>query len=183
MSPKEIKATLATMRIIVDTREQDTERSRRRYEAFGVPIVRKALNFGDYAYTAVLPSGCPINGTVQDGAIVPTCVVERKMNLDELALCFGKERGRFEREFERAKAAGARVFLLVENATWESLMAGKYRSLLHPNAYTASLVAWMVRYDIGLIFCKAESSGRLIRELLYRDLRERLERGDFDDFC
>ena len=172
---------MATMRIIVDTREQDTERSRRRYEAFGVPIVRKALSFGDYAYTAVLPSGCPINGTAEDGAIIPTCVVERKMNLDELALCFGKERGRFEREFERAKSAGARVFLLVEDASWELLLAGRCRSRLHPNAYKASLIAWMIRYDIGVIFCKAESSGQMIRELLYRDLRDRLERGEFDE--
>lgn len=181
MTRKEIAATLATMRIIVDTREQDTERSRRRYEAFGVPIVRKALSFGDYAYTAVLPSGCPINGTVKDGAITPTCVIERKMNLDELALCFGKERARFEREFERAKSAGARVFLLVENASWELLLAGRYRSRLNSNAYTASLTAWMIRYNIGVIFCKEESSGRIIRELLYRDLRERLEQGEFDE--
>ena len=46
-------------------------------------------------------------------------------------------------------------------------------------AYTASVIAFMVRYNLNIIFCKEETSGDLIKEILYRDLKERLERGEF----
>jgi hypothetical protein len=44
----------------------------------------------------------------------------------------------------------------------------------------ASLMAWTVRYNLRPIFCKAETSGALIKEILYRDMKERLERGELD---
>jgi hypothetical protein len=37
----------------------------------------------------------------------------------------------------------------------------------------------MIRYNANIIFCNAQDSGRLIKEILYRDLKERLERGDY----
>ena len=58
-------------------------------------------------------------------------------------------------------------------------MMHRYRSKYHPNAFLASLTAWMVRYNLTPIFCKAEVSGDLIREILYRDLKERLEQGEY----
>lgn len=51
------------------------------------------------------------------------------------------------------------------------------------NAFTASGIAWMIRYNANIIFCKEETSSRLIREILYRDLKGRLERGEFDEIC
>ena len=173
----EQKEVLRTFNILADTREQDTARARERYERMNAPVSRAKLNYGDYCYNAVLPSGSAIYDT--EKPINPACVIERKMSLDELAMCLGKDRDRFEREFERASAAGARVILLCENSNWENLINGRYRSKLHPNAYLASLVAWSARYDFQLVFCKEETSGRLIREFLYRDLKERLERGEF----
>ena len=67
------------------------------------------------------------------------------------------------------------MFLLVENATWENLLLGRYRSKFAPEAYLASIVAWTIRYDLQVIFCTQDSSPRLIREILYRDLKERME--------
>ena len=101
------------------------------------------------------------------------------MSLDELAACFGRERERFVREFDRAKSIGMRLYMLVENATYENLYAHKYRSQLSPAAYSASLFAWMARYDCQIIFCKAESSGKIIHDVLYRELKERLESGEY----
>ncbi len=46
-------------------------------------------------------------------------------------------------------------------------------------AFLASVMAFMIRYNMNLIFCKEETSGDLIKEILYRDLKERLERGEF----
>ena len=176
----EQKAVLETFEIIADTREQDTARARKRLESLGVPYSRATLDYGDYTYNATLPNGRKIYDT--SSTIKPLCAVERKMDLTELAGCFCTSRKRFRREFERATDRDARIYLIVENANWENLLNGKYRSKMNANAFAASTVAWMVRYNANVIFCKEETSGRLIREVLYRDLKERLERGEMDEW-
>lgn len=176
MSPPEIEEILETFTVLADTREQDTERSRRRHKAIGVPVERCALEYGDYAATVRIgetwvndPGGRPS----------PRCVIERKMNLDELAMCLTRERDRFRREFQRAQAAGAKVYLLVENGSFEALLAGRYRSRFHPKAFLASLCSWIVRYGIHLMFCDELTTPILIREILYRDIKERLTNGEY----
>lgn len=174
------KRVLESMVIYIDSREQPTKRAFKRYETFGCPYKNKIpMWFGDYTYNATLPDGSHI---ISDTAekVIGKCVIERKMDLDELAACFGKGRERFQREFQKALDNHARFILLVENATWEKLINGKYKSRMNPNAFFASLTSWMIRYDVSVIFCKEETSGKIIRELLFRDLKERLERGEFD---
>ena len=179
MEPHEQDEMLETMSIICDSREQETVRAEKRYKDFGVPWNKRKLDYGDYCYNAVKPNGQFL--FPENEQIFPYCTVERKESLDELASCFTHSRARFEREFKRAKEHNARIFLLIENATWENLLNGKYRSQFNSNAFLASLCAWIVRYDLQLIFCKEESSGKIIKELLYRDLKERIARGEFDD--
>lgn len=173
----EQKEVLSTFEILVDSREQNTERARKRYASFGVPCGKATLSYGDYTYNATLPDGTKIYN--ESKTIEPICVVERKMDLTELAACFTHGRERFQREFERAADKGCRIYLICENSNWENLLNGKYRSKFNPVAFTASSVAWMVRYNMNLIFCKEETSGKIIKEILYRDLKERLERGEF----
>lgn len=158
---------MKTLTVLVDTREQDTPRFRRRMQALGLPYARRKLDFGDYA-CAVTDSGREIDLSGQ-------VAIERKMDLDELAQCYTRGRRRFEREFERAKAAGAKLYLLIEDADWERAYAGRYRSRLHPHALTASMLAWLARYDCQILLCAAETTPRLIRDILYREARERLE--------
>lgn len=153
------------MTILVDTREQVSDRAERRYKSFSVPYIRQKLDYGDYSaqYTDLFG----------DKHIINT-VIERKMNLEELSSCFCSQRKRFEREFERAKENNAKVYLLVENATWENLINGKYRTRFNPKAFLASITAWMARYNAMVIFCKKETSGTMIQEILYRELKEEL---------
>lgn len=172
---------LESMVILTDSREQPTERAFKRYEAFKFPYRKATLSYGDYAYNAKLPNGEWLYD--ESKTIQAEAVVERKMNLDELANCLTHSRDRFEREFKRAWENGTNIFLLVENASWENLLSGKYRSKFNPSAFFGSITSWVVRYDIKLIFCKEELSGRLIREFLYRDLRDRIEKGEFDEYC
>lgn len=106
----EQKEVLKTFEILVDTREQPTTRAKKRLEAFGVPYSRATLSYGDYAYNATLPGGSRIYDASR--TIQPVCAVERKMNLDELAGCFGRGRQRFQREFERAQEHGCRIYLI-----------------------------------------------------------------------
>ena len=100
------------------------------------------------------------------------------MHLDELCNCFCKDRKRFEREFERAKKAGAKVYLLIEDASWEQAYNGKYRSRMAPASLVASMQAWLARYNCQIIMCKQETSGKLIHDILYRELKEHLEAMD-----
>lgn len=171
MNPVDIKSVLEKAVLLVDTREQGTPALHRRLERIGLPHRREKLFSGDYSIASEI-----------DGAEITlsqTVAIERKMSLDELAMCFGTDRQRFVKEFDRAKDSGMRLYLLVENASYENLYNHKYRSKLNPNAFIASLFAWMARYDCKVIFCKEETAPRIIHDVLYRELKERLERGEF----
>lgn len=168
---------LSSFRIVVDTREQETPKAVERYLSFGVPYERATLNYGDYCGLIDL-NGAPIHDTSK--RIKAMCVIERKMSLDELAMCFTRGRDRFRREMERATASGATVFLLVEGGSYEAILKHRYRSRFNPTAFMSSLMAWTVRYNLRPVFCRAETSGALIKEILYRDMKERLERGELD---
>lgn len=170
MNPFEVSRALKNLTLIVDTREQDTDRLCRRIRQTELSFVRQKLDFGDYSAKTTLD-----NGTEFD--ISSSVSIERKMNLDELCACYCKGRKRFTREFDRAKSAGAKVYLLIENANWEKAYSGSYRSKMSPQALTASMFAWLARYNCQLIFCKEETSGKIIREILYREMKERLENG------
>lgn len=177
MDQFETDEVLKTFRVIADTREQLTPKCKERFVSIGVPVERATLNYCDYCANITLPSGEPLY-TAKD-TIKPVCAIERKMSLDELAGCFTRDRERFEREFLRATDNGAIIYLLIENATWEAIEKHRYRSRFHPSAFMASLSAWTARYNLRPIMCKAETSGHLIREILYRDIKERLLRGDY----
>ena len=153
--------------LLLDTREQDTARLRARLTMAALPFERQKLDFGDYSAKFPLPDGSWYDMSGE-------CVIERKMSVDECCQCFTYDRPRFEREFERAKAAGAKIYLLIENASFEQVLSGHYRSHMQPNALAASIFAWLARYDSQILMCKQATSGRLIREILLREGKERL---------
>lgn len=171
-----MKHALQSIEILVDTRERDTAALQRRLADMGYPHRRKKLDFGDYSAACTLADGrtADFSGRV---------AVERKMSLDELCNCYCRERTRFEREFRRAAVCGAKLYLLIENGDWEKVYGGSYRSLMSPEALRASMLAWLARYNCQLIFCRPETSGRLIGDILYREVKERLERGEADELC
>lgn len=100
--------------------------------------------------------------------------MERKRNLDEICGNFSTERERFEREFLRAKAYGTKVHLIVENASWGDVFLGNYRSKVSPKSLVASLLSWMVRFNVSVTFCKPEETARIIYGIMYYYVREKL---------
>ena len=172
----EIDTALKTLTVLVDTREQPTPRLKKRIKDMGIPAVRRKLDFGDYSAKVTLSDG-------SEYSLEKAVCVERKMDIDELCGCFCKGRARFTREFERTKEAGAKIYLLVEGASWEKIYRHNYMSLMTPNALVASITAWLARYDCVLLFCQTETSGRLIKEILYREIKERLSTIGDDDTC
>ena len=175
MDRLEIEACLESMEILVDTREQPGARASKRYASFGCPSKRHTMAYGDYTYNFTLPSGELL--FERFGTAEGDCIIERKMNLEELSGCLCQQRDRFRREFEKAKEHGSTIYLLVEDASWEKIINHGYKTKFNPKAYLATLTAWTVRYDLKVIFCKKETSGKLIKEILYRELKERLENG------
>lgn len=173
MTPFELTSSLESMTLLVDTREQPTEKLKERIRQTGLPFERRKLEQGDYSCKCIIPDGSELDFSNR-------VAIERKMNLDELCICFGKERKRFEREFERAKQAGCRIYLLVEGGSWEKVYNGKYRSLYNEKALVASIDAFRARYGMQLDFCKPETTGKLIRDILYRELKEYLQGCDFN---
>ena len=166
MTHVEVEECLRNMVFLVDNREQPTARLRERLKWLE-PYERTTILVGDYTAKTLLPDGtwffCPVN-------------IERKMNFSELVGCFCQERKRFVREFERAKEHGIKMILLVENATWEDAYLGNYRSKMTPQSFIASMLTWMARYDCQVLFCKHQTTGRLIHDILRYEMREALER-------
>lgn len=165
MTVPEVEEALQTMTILIDSREQDTERARARYAQFDVPYERTTIHTGDYSAKFMLP-----DGTWYD--MSEDVTVERKMNLDELCLCFGSERKRFIREFERAKENNIRMWLLLENSTFKKAYSGSYRSQYKPKSLIASILAFQARYNCRIVMCEEAVSGKLIHDILYYEGRE-----------
>lgn len=162
----EVEECLRNIVYCVDTREQPTASLEKRL-AYLQPYERETLSAGDYTAKTLLPDGTWF--------YVP-CAVERKMSFTELVGCYCQERRRFTAEFERAKECGIKLILLVENATWEAAYAGSYRSKMTPKSFVASLLTWMARYGCQVLFCRPQTTGKLIHDILRYEMREALEK-------
>ncbi len=127
-----------------------------------IPTITRKLDTGDYS--------CQLG----EQSFERDIVVERKHNLDEICGNFTAERERFEREFMRAKAYGTKVYLIIENATWADIFIGNYRSKLNSKSLFGSLLSWMVRFNITVLFCRPEESARIMYGIFYYYVKERL---------
>ena len=157
----ELKRELSRLTIICDTREQDTH-CEDYFKSKKIPTINRKLDTGDYS------------AQIGDMTLERSVAIERKRNLDELCGNMTSDRDRFEREFLRAKAHGLHIFLIIENATWSDIFLGNYRSKLSSKSLTGSILSWLVRFDVTLLFCKPEETPRLIYGILYYFAREEL---------
>ena len=158
---------LQNMVYCIDSREQPTKALEKRLE-YLQPYVRETLNAGDYTAKTLLPDGTWF--------YVPVAV-ERKMSLTEISGNLTRERERFSAEFNRACARGTRLYLLVEQSSWEDAYAGAYRSQMKPQSLIASLLTWCARYNAPLFLCgRSDTGGKLIRDILHYEMREALDR-------
>lgn len=177
MEGYEIQNCLDSMKILVDSAEQPTGEYKRRCESFGVPYERRNLDFADYTFDFMLPSGIWLHDS--DKPIKGDAVIERKMSLRELSGNLCQNWDRFCREFDRAKSHGAAIYLLVEDGSWMKIITGKYGTKFNSKAYLHRLLKLIAVYQIRPVFVQKELSGRMIYEILYRELKVRLERGDY----
>lgn len=156
------------MIILIDNREHETEEFIKRRKSFGCESFQSKLSFGDYTAYVKLPNG-------KSFTLADKVVIERKMDLTELASCYTSQRERFTKEFERAKERGAKIYLLVEDATQEKAYKGLYRSKMSPSSFVGSLTTQLARYDCQLIMCHPDTTGKLIHDILVHEMREALK--------
>lgn len=166
MTPKEMEYVLESITLIYDSREHQTDALWERLKAVGFKYKRQGLKFGDYTAEYTL------NDKVY--SLQNECVIERKMSLDEICGNFTKGRARFEKEFEKAVKAGAKVHLIIENGNYEKILKGSYRSRLNSNSLYSSLIAFCDRYNITVHFCKPETTPTLMRKIFYHHIRNKL---------
>lgn len=168
ITPFDLERSLDGIVLLLDTREQDTPKLRQRINKIGWPVERKKLDFGDYSAKVPMPDGSWLD-------MSDKVSIERKMDFTELASCYCGGRKRFSAEFERARSQNAKLYLLIEEASWEKAYGGSYRSKMSPQSLVASMLAWLARYNCQLVLCERKTSALLIRDILYREAKELLE--------
>lgn len=162
---KEINDLLKQLTIVCDTREQENAHIVGYLDSKKIPHASRKLDTGDYS------------GMIGELTLEHEVAIEKKNSIDEIAGNFTSDRQRFEDEFLRAKAEGLKLFLLIENCSWTDIFLHNYRSKLEPKSLIASLLAWQVRFNITIIFCKPAETGQIIHGILYYAAREALKRG------
>ena len=167
MTYTEITQVLKSMVIIVDDREKDTPLLHQRLSSFPCAYMRQRLDFGDYSAEVTLPNG-------EKFSLEDKVTVERKADISEICGNFTTNRDRFAKEFERAKAAGAKVYILIENGSWEKINRGAYRSKMTPASLLGSLTTWLARYNCQILFCESATTSWLVHAVLLHEMREAL---------
>lgn len=94
--------------------------------------------------------------------------VERK-SLQDLIMCCGRERERFEKEIQRLMAYETKAIIV--EASWSQIELKSYRGDMHPSAVMGSLLGWI---SMGMPIIMAESNdraGRFISRILFTAAR------------
>jgi len=166
---KETKEILKSIVILIDTREQENKHILDHLEKKKIKHKSKALQFGDYSFYLPKNEKLSIN---RDIYFDKDIVVERKGSLSELAGNLTKGRERFEKEL--IKKNDAKMFLMVENGSWQNINSGIYRSEYKPVSFLATLYTYMARYNISVDFIQKELAGQFIYSTFYYYLREKV---------
>lgn len=155
--------------LLIDTREKThaIQTILKTIDEAGIEHVSTKLLFGDYA---------DYNN--------PGLVIDRKQSIQELAANCTRDHERFKRELERAKTAGARLVILVEQNRYKDrdkwihvedvsdlmLWSSPHTTIRGEKVFRV-LRAWMAKYDIDVVFCDKRQTGQRILEILYDDSR------------
>ena len=110
----------------------------------------------------------------------PSIVIDRKQNIAELAKNCTWEHDRFRAELERAKAANARLIILVEQNRYKDrdkwihvesiedimLWSSPHTTIVGEKVFRV-LRAWCSKYDLDVQFCDKRQTGKKILEIIY----------------
>jgi ERCC4-type nuclease len=156
--------------LIIDSREKQKaiKSILKAFDANGIDYETSKLLFGDYMDFSR-----------------PQIVVDRKQNIAELAKNCTTDHERFVRELERAKKAGSRLVILVEQnrykdrdkwvrvETIEDLMLwSSPHTTIRGEKIFRVLSAWVAKYPVEVRFCDKRSTGKEILRIIYGERYE-----------
>jgi ERCC4-type nuclease len=143
---KEQKQVLESLTILLDTREKSNKhivdwlnRKNKKYK-------QQKLDYGDYSF--FIPENTDL-GIYRDLYFDGKVAIERKGCLDELAGNFTKDRARIEKEFSLFKG---NMKMIIENATYEDVKNGKYKSAYSPESFLGTLHSFNSKYGVDFVF-------------------------------
>lgn len=172
-TPKEASEILHSLVYLIDTREQANEHIVTYLENKKLKYKTRALPCGDYS--VMIPANADL-GIMKDIYLnldrENGILVERKNSLEELAGNLGRNRDRFENEFEKMK--GAEKHLVIESGNWGDIYSGRYNSLVTSKSFKGSLYAFQSRYGLHIHFANKKTSPILITELLMNKVKQTL---------
>lgn len=163
---REQKEILASMRILVDTREQKNDHILSWLDKKGIKYRKQKLDQGDYSF--YIPKNIELN-IDRDIYFDKDICIERKNSVDELINNFAQSRERIENEFLRNKG---KMILLIEDGNYSDIINGNYRSKYSIQSAIGTLHAFSARYDIPFIFINSQYSPHFIYYTLSYYLRE-----------
>lgn len=143
---KEIDELVASITILVDTREKQNSHITESFDKNGIPYKKKALDYGDYSF--MLPKN-ELLSIPRDMMFASKVVIERKASLEEISGNLTKERDRFEKEL--CLAPKTKV-LLIENANYSDVASGNYNTQYNKKSFLASLHSFWFKYNIPIMF-------------------------------
>ena len=171
---KNEELALASLTVVMDTREKDIERKAARrsdFEKLGVAVIDHGLNFGDYSafYTD------PVTGEQVD--LGKRLVFERKKDIEEfVGSLTNRRRSGFMAELQRATDAGSHLVIAIESGTVSDLMRGKYRTDARASSMAGTLFAMLNRFNISVVWLTPDSFAAYVygmyRRMVLDDLTE-----------
>ena len=144
---EEQKILFKKMVVLIDTREKKNEHILNYLDTNHIRYKKQALSSGDYSFYIEADERLNIARDIYFDNVI---FIERKANLDELALNFTKSRTRFEEEFSISPAKHR--YLLIENANYEDILTHNYESDFLPKSYLGSLHTFNHRYNLQVVF-------------------------------
>lgn len=148
----EEKELLASIVILVDTREKVNDHITGYFDTHGIPYKKKALKHGDYSFFVPKNEKLAIP---RDVYFNDEIFIERKANLEELSGNLSVDRARFEEEMAIAKAKTK--YLLIENAGYEDVVNGNYDTQYNKKSFLGTLHSFNHKYNLQLFFLKERS--------------------------
>lgn len=132
--------------VLVDSREKRNLHLLKRLTELNIPFRTVTLKYGDYSFEW--------NGKSYQNEVV----VERKNSITELCGNFAKGKTRFQKEFERAYADKCKVFLMVEDGSWEKIDNWEYRSRFPPGELKSRIKTWCNKFQLDLKFVEKDQA-------------------------
>lgn len=156
--------------LIIDSREKQKaiKNILKAFDLKGINYETSKLLFGDYMDFSR-----------------PQIVVDRKQNIAELAKNCTVDHDRFIRELERAKKAGSRLVILVEQNRYKDrdkwlrvetisdlMLWSSPHTTIRGEKVFRILSSWVAKYPIEVRFCDKRNTGKEILRIIYGEGNE-----------